>query len=103
MQADLRLVMRETAVWLDAVGVQRVAAIENVGTNRYGSYQWRTLRKTTWCVRCDCDLPAGIEALAYDWETRWCIPCGVEEFDFVYWDTPEHLARRAAVDAERGR
>lgn len=90
--------VRDTAMWTAEDGEERVAAIERRGANKHGSYVWRTLRKENWCARCDRTLLPGTEALGYDWETRWCIPCAVETFDFVYWDTPE---QRAARDAQR--
>jgi hypothetical protein len=89
--------VRDTATWQFADGTARDAAIEQIGDNSYGLYVWRTLRKKNWCQVCDSDLAPGIEALGYDFDARWCIPCAVETFEFVYWDTAD---RRAARDAE---
>jgi hypothetical protein len=95
--------VNQAAVWVGDDGVERVAVFEPLDEGTAVSYCWRTLRKDNWCAECDRPLPTGAEAFAHDWETRWCVPCAVARFEFVYWDTPQHRKAREARDAERWR
>src|SRR5437879_2935003 len=89
-----RQIVRNTAIWKGDDGAERVAGLDQLGANRYGLYCWRTLRKDNWCAECGRELLVASEALGYDWETRWCIPCAVRLFEFVYWETPERQNAR---------